>query len=617
MRYMKGFRFVKKISSWSMGLCRKLSVYKPLCLTILTTLCGQTFAATITASDTTQAAVQKAVDSAVDGDVVLVPAGSSTWPYRVNINKGIRLIGAGIDRTTISLGYPVQEVTDGVLLNLNPNGKYLEINGFTFSDVSAGEHWNGMVVVNHGSNWRICSNKFKIYFNGVKTWDDTCYGLIDHCAFVQMTGNGSANGVSMNGEGIGEASWNRPPAFGSADYVYIEDCTFSYLNQGNGAYDAYAGARYVFRYNSVTNTWLNHHGCDSGGTRSTHSFEIYNNYVSSTIGLAWFLEFRGGTGVIFSNKCQTASTVGNSIVLDSYRSAINYWSPGYLDPWGYATGFNPFDGNSNSTGYPVLDQIGRTSPTVFETTRSIQTLSPLYCWSNTFNANSMSSEVHLIANSTPSVFDHLKPNRDYFDKTPKPGYKPLAYPHPLIAFGNRFVNQPPVAVATAKPKIGPTPLTVAFSSVGSYDPEGVALSYNWNFGDDTISTAANPTNTYRQPGTFFARLTVSDGLKVSSSSNITIVVSLPSDQPIIAAANASVTNGIAPLNVVFSSAGSFDPEGVPLSFNWNFGDGTVSATANPSHTYQSAGVYAAQLTVSDGTNKVSSPIMSITVAAGQ
>jgi len=61
-------------------------------------------------------------------------------------------------------------------------------------------------------------------------------------------------------------------------------------------------------------------------------------------------------------------------------------------------------------------------------------------------------------------------------------------------------NQPPIAKATATPIFGPTPLSVAFSSAGSSDPEGQALSYSWSFGDGTpASTAANPVHTFFAP----------------------------------------------------------------------------------------------------------------------
>ena len=83
-------------------------------------------------------------------------------------------------------------------------------------------------------------------------------------------------------------------------------------------------------------------------------------------------------------------------------------------------------------------------------------------------------------------------------------------------------NQPPVAQASANPTSGPTPLVVNFSSAGSSDPEGQPLTYAWNFGDNTTSTAANPTHTYTTPGPYQARLTVSDGVNSTLSSPLSI-----------------------------------------------------------------------------------------------
>jgi PKD repeat protein len=54
-----------------------------------------------------------------------------------------------------------------------------------------------------------------------------------------------------------------------------------------------------------------------------------------------------------------------------------------------------------------------------------------------------------------------------------------------------------------------------------------------------------------------------------------------SNQAPVAAASATPTTGAAPLTVTFSSAGSSDPDGTPLSYSWDFGDGVVSTDANP------------------------------------
>lgn len=51
--------------------------------------------------------------------------------------------------------------------------------------------------------------------------------------------------------------------------------------------------------------------------------------------------------------------------------------------------------------------------------------------------------------------------------------------------------------------------------------------------------------------------------------------------------------------VSFSSAGSYDSDGSIAIYNWNFGDGTSSSLANPSHTYISASNYTVSLSITD------------------
>ena len=71
--------------------------------------------------------------------------------------------------------------------------------------------------------------------------------------------------------------------------------------------------------------------------------------------------------------------------------------------------------------------------------------------------------------------------------------------------------------------------------------------------------------------------------------------------PPTASATATPDAGGAPLAVGFSSAGSSDPYGKPLTESWNFGDGSApSSLADPTHTYAAPGTYTADLTVSNG-----------------
>jgi glucose/arabinose dehydrogenase len=54
----------------------------------------------------------------------------------------------------------------------------------------------------------------------------------------------------------------------------------------------------------------------------------------------------------------------------------------------------------------------------------------------------------------------------------------------------------------------------------------------------------------------------------------------------IAVASADRYYGPTPLAVQFSSNGSYDPDGNPITYSWNFGDGSpVSTQANPAHTF--------------------------------
>jgi glucose/arabinose dehydrogenase len=64
---------------------------------------------------------------------------------------------------------------------------------------------------------------------------------------------------------------------------------------------------------------------------------------------------------------------------------------------------------------------------------------------------------------------------------------------------------------------------------------------------------------------------------------------------------ASPPNGLSPLTVQFSSAGSTDPDaGTTLSYVWDFGDGAASTEPNPTRTYTVNGNYTVTLIVSDG-----------------
>jgi glucose/arabinose dehydrogenase len=73
--------------------------------------------------------------------------------------------------------------------------------------------------------------------------------------------------------------------------------------------------------------------------------------------------------------------------------------------------------------------------------------------------------------------------------------------------------------------------------------------------------------------------------------------------------------GAPPLLITFTDRSS-DPDGSIASRSWNFGDSTTSSVQNPTHTYNTAGVYTVTLTVTDNSGLQNSTQATVTVAAG-
>jgi len=93
--------------------------------------------------------------------------------------------------------------------------------------------------------------------------------------------------------------------------------------------------------------------------------------------------------------------------------------------------------------------------------------------------------------------------------------------------GNNEINLKPIANANANPTSGKAPLTVYFSSNGSYDSDGEILTYKWDLGlGSRVDPYQNPNFTYTEPGNYTVRLVViDDDNAFSNESIIKIIVS--------------------------------------------------------------------------------------------
>lgn len=83
-------------------------------------------------------------------------------------------------------------------------------------------------------------------------------------------------------------------------------------------------------------------------------------------------------------------------------------------------------------------------------------------------------------------------------------------------------NTPPTAYASAETDSGLLPFTVNFSSAGSFDPDGQALTYAWDFGDGGTSTDPNPSYEYTVAGNYEVTLTITDSETATGSDTLDI-----------------------------------------------------------------------------------------------
>ncbi|MEA3514211.1 MAG: PKD domain-containing protein [Nanoarchaeota archaeon] len=177
----------------------------------------------------------------------------------------------------------------------------------------------------------------------------------------------------------------------------------------------------------------------------------------------------------------------------------------------------------------------------------------------------------------------------------KDDYTTGAYNYTMFNLTTDMVpNLPPIADPGGSYS-GTVGTPVSFDGSGSIDPEGSPLTYFWDFGDGTNSTDESSLHTYLSDGIYNITLIVNDGLLSSSPETTTVSIGFP------------VANGHGPYSghetqeILFNSSNSFDPDGLPLTYFWDFGDGTNSTQENPLHSYDENGKYKVMLSVNDGT----------------
>jgi PKD repeat protein len=194
--------------------------------------------------------------------------------------------------------------------------------------------------------------------------------------------------------------------------------------------------------------------------------------------------------------------------------------------------------------------------------------------------------------------------------------------------GNRTFttsNTSPVLTSfTVDQTSGVAPLYVNFAASAT-DSDGYIARYEWDFdGDGVYDTntqgVSTTTHTYTNPGTYNAKVRVTDNGGASAVSNIvTMRVSSPTNQPpVISSFNwqPSIAKALQP--VTFSLTAS-DSDGSVIQYRFDFdGNGTYDATTTTlpiSYTYDTPGIYSARVEVMDNDGATVSSELAVTVDA--
>ena len=169
------------------------------------------------------------------------------------------------------------------------------------------------------------------------------------------------------------------------------------------------------------------------------------------------------------------------------------------------------------------------------------------------------------------------------------------YSHNFTYCANTF---PTPCTSSISAQIGGAPsYQVVFTGTHNF----AANVFAWDFGDNTTSTASNPSHNYSGPGTYYVTLVASGpssnpaGPFCTTTSTYTVVIGNP---PANCQANFTIdTVNSQPGTVVVWNTSIIPGMLNQVSYLWSFGDGATSTLALPTHTYANPGIYQLCLTI--------------------
>jgi large repetitive protein len=143
-------------------------------------------------------------------------------------------------------------------------------------------------------------------------------------------------------------------------------------------------------------------------------------------------------------------------------------------------------------------------------------------------------------------------------------------------------------------------MKVDFDASESRSMSGNPLTYVWDFGDGMTGEGKTVAHVYDKPGDYVAKVTVSDGSSCGTDT-ASVKVHLIRVSVVVAHAGEDVSVCLSDA-VSFDGSASTSSSGKPLTYRWDFGDGSTGEGVQTTHMYKKGGTYRTTLTVSDGSN---------------
>ena len=450
--------------------------------------------------DGSSADTQAAVNDAPAGSIIQFKPGTYSWNNTtpVSVEKSLTLNAAP---GTVLIKNMLGKGSGFMLWLKSGTDGNIHVNGLNFLQVGAndGSQNSGALGIDRsdmdgpgtpGTQYTVIFTNCG--FDGGSVWNycgwSRANGLIfSHCNF---TCKGGLCGISFTCPKYAHypnlpagGTWNTPDTMGlgpdntglnvgdtaqgwcgvaGLNDSYIEDSTIS--NGVSGTFNGDDFSRVVIRHCTVTDSQIFSHGQDTSPDGNRH-YEVYDCTFKQVNGEALnsqtWLAWRAAVTVTANNKMDAPIWNKASIIFDLQQ--INRRAGVGACQTKYPANRQPGIGWSKDSNVPfgnpsvAQDGIGQISD-------------PAYIWNNTGAGGEDYAHFCGVNQFSPDecgnnlkAADFVKKGRDYFVGTPRPGWKPYTYPHPILASsgGGPTPTPEPTPEPTATPTPNPTPAPTA------------------------------------------------------------------------------------------------------------------------------------------------------------